>query len=198
MIPTVTGTEQRSSRGVHGFTLVELVIVLALVGIVAGIMGPRLTVSASRRVEGMAHQMVSHLELARSHALGRRQMTRVVFDESALTYTAYVDDDRNGNIAQTAGEVSAFQDFGERDLEAFVQFGRGNADAIPGDPQLLAVTLASNTLDLSIQGLPVPWGTMGTIYLVHEADPDAVAAISVASSGSFKAWRWWPADDEWR
>ena len=60
------------------------------------------------------------------------------------------------------------------------------------------MTLTDNELNLTVQGVPEPWGTMGTVYLVHRDDKDAVAAISIASSGSFKAWRWWPHEVEWR
>ena len=168
--------------------------------ILVGIVAPRLQVSPTRRVEGMARQIASHLELARSNALGKRFMTQVVFDESARTYTAYVDHDRDGNITQHPSnvEVIAFPEFGERELEMFVDFGRGNASTIPGDPSLDAVTLASNRLDLSVQGVPEPWGTTGTVYLVHRDDLNAVVAISIASSGSFKTWRWSPGAGEWQ
>ena len=200
MFPMVNGNGKRSPRGASGFTVIELVIVMSMMVILVGIVAPRLQVSPSRRVEGMARQMVGHLDLARSNALGKRFMTQVVFDESARTYTAYVDHDRDGNITQHPSnvEVSAFAEFGERELEMFVDFGRGNASPVPGDPSLLAVTLTSNTLDLTVQGVPEPWGTMGTVYLVHRDDGNAVAAISIASSGSFKAWRWSPEDGEWR
>lgn len=198
MLPVVNGTERRSSPRVQGFTVVELVIVMSIIMILAGIVAPRLQVSASRRVEGMAHQMVAHLELARSNALGTRQMTRIIFDEAERTYTAYVDHDRDGNITEIFDEVTAFAQFGERDLEMFIEFGQGNASTIPGDPSLDAVTITNNTLNLSTQGVPEPWGTMGTVYLVHRDDKDAVAAISIASSGSFKAWRWSPGGAEWR
>ncbi len=198
MSPVAIGTDKRSPRGASGFTIVELVIVMSMMVILAGIVAPRLQVSPARRVEAMSRQMVAHLELARSHALGRRQMTRIVFDEAARTYTAYVDHDRDSNITQVFDEVTAFSEFGARDLERLVEFGRGNASTIPGDPSLLAVTLTNNTFDLSVQGVPEPWGTMGTVYLVHQEDPDAVAAISFASSGSFKAWRWSPGGSEWR
>ena len=109
-----------------------------------------------------------------------------------------MDHDRDGTIGKTPAEVLAFPEFGERELEMFVDFGRGNASTVPGDPSLDAVTLTSATLDLSIQGVPEPWGTMGTVYLVHRDDSDAVMAISIASSGSFKAWRWSPGGNEWR
>ena len=197
MFPIVNGNGKRSPRGVSGFTVIELVIVMSMMVILVGIVAPRIRVSPTRRVQGMAHQIAGHLELARTRALGQRQLTQVVFDETARTYTAYVDHDRNGNIAAIDAEVEAFFEFGERELEMFVVFGRGNASTIPGDNNVDdAVTLASNTLDLSVQGVPAPWGTTGTIYLVHEDDPDAVAAISIASSGSFRAWRWF--QGEWQ
>ena len=200
MLPTVNGNGMHSPRGKDGFTVVELVIVMAILVIMVGVVAPRLQISPLRRVEGMAHQMAAHLELARTNALGKRFMTQVVFDESARTYTAYVDHDRDGNITQHVSnvEVNAFAEFGERELEMFVDFGRGNASPVPGDPSLDAVTLTSSTLDLSAQGVPEPWGTMGTVYLVHRDDKDAVMAISIASSGSFKAWRWSPGGNEWR
>ncbi len=197
MFPIVNG--KRSPRGASGFTVIELVIVMSMMVILVGIVAPRMRVSPTRRVQGMAHQIAGHLELARTRALGQRQLVRVVFDETGTqSYTAYVDHDRNGSVSNngTSDEVEAFFEFGERELEMFVVFGRGNASTIPGDPSLDAVTLASNTLDLSTQGVPDPWGTTGTIYLVHEDDPDAVAAISIASSGSFRAWRWF--QGEWQ
>jgi len=199
MFPIVNGNGKRSPRGASGFTVIELVIVMSMMVILVGIVAPRMRVSPTRRVQGMAHQIAGHLELARTRALGQRQLVRVVFDETGTqSYTAYVDHDRNGSVSNngTSDEVEAFFEFGERELEMFVVFGRGNASTIPGDPSLDAVTLASNTLDLSVQGVPAPWGTMGTIYLVHEDDPDAVAAVSIASSGSFRAWRWF--QGEWQ
>ena len=190
--------ETHAPQGARGFTVIELVIVMSMMVIMVGVVAPKLQVSPTRRVEGMARQIAAHLELARSRALGQRQLTKVVFDESGRTYTAYVDHNRDGNITEVAAEVSPFFEFGERELEMFVNFGRGNASTIPGDPSLLAVTLASNTLDLTVQGVPEPWGTTGTVYLVHKDDPNAVTAISIASSGSFKTWRWSADAGEWQ
>ncbi len=200
MRPLENGNGKRSPRGTHGFTVVELVIVMSILVIMVGVVAPRLRVSPIRRVEGMAHQMAAHLEMARTNALGKRLMTEIVFDEDARTYTAYVDHDRDGNITRHPSnvEVNAFSEFGERELEMFVDFGLGNASPVPGDPSTDAVTLTGAQLDLSIQGVPEPWGTMGTVYLVHRDDADAVMAISIASSGSFKVWRWSPGGEEWR
>lgn len=174
----------------YGFTLIELVIVMSMMVILVGIVAPRIEVSASRRVGAQAQQIVAHLELARSKALGTRMMTQVTFDATGGSYAAYVDHDRDGNIAHSADEMLAFPEFGDRDLERLVEFGRGNASTIPGDPSLDAVTLTSAQLELSVRGVPEPWGTMGTVYLVHRDDKNAVMAISISPSGSFRAWRW--------
>ena len=75
MLPRVNGNGMRSPRGTDGFTVIELVIVMAILVIMVGIVAPRMQVSASRRVGGMAYQMAAHLEMARSNALGKRFMT---------------------------------------------------------------------------------------------------------------------------
>ena len=198
MLPRITGNDMRSPRGTDGFTVIELVIVMAILVIMVGIVAPKMQVSNLRRVEGMAHQLAAELEMARSNALGKRFMTQIVFDDKDRTYTAYVDDDRDGDIKQQKQEIDAWPEFGERELEMYVNFGQGNASPVPGDPSLDPVTLTDATLSLSVQGVPEPWGTMGTVYLVHRDDPDAVMAISVASSGSFKVWRWSSGGSEWR
>ena len=184
--------------GPAGFTLLEMLIVVTLVLIMGSIVASTFRLSPTRRVENMAYQMVAHLELARSEALNNRHMVRVVFDTIGLGYTAYVDHDDDDSITEVAAEALAFPSFGTRDLEDLVIFGRGAAAKIPGDTGDGGVTLTGGELDLSDQGLPEPWGTMGTIYLVHSRENTAVSAISVASSGSFKAWRWWPDPGEWR
>lgn len=184
--------------GREGFSLIEMVIVVTIVLIMGSIVSSTFRISPSRRVENMAHQLVAHLELARTESLNNRHMARVVFDSTGATYTAYVDHDDDDAITEVAAEALAFPAFGTRSLQDLVVFGRGSADRVPGDSGDGGITLAGNELDLSDQGLPEPWGTMGTIYLVHERENTAVSAISVASSGSFKAWRWWPDPGEWR
>ncbi len=111
MLPIVNGNGNRECprRGAPGFTLIELVIVMVMMIIVVTIVSPRLQVSPTRQVQGMARQMVAHLELARSHALGQRQMTRIVFDEASRNYTAYVDDDRDDNIGEDYTEEKVKQ-----------------------------------------------------------------------------------------
>ncbi len=181
-----------------GFSMIEMILVVVLVSIMTSIIAPMWRVSPARRVENMAHLMATQLELARNEALSERHVIRVDFDVAGNSYVAYADHDGDDTIGGVADEVAAFPAFGTRTLDRTVIFGRGAASAIPGDGGPGAVTLAGNQLLISDQGVPEPWGTMGTIYLTHQDDNTAVAAISVASSGSFKAWKWDEGASTWR
>ena len=73
----------------RGFTLVEMVIVIAVLAILAAVATPRLTMSAGMRSRGAARQVVLDLELARTKALASKRIARLVFDTAGGTYTGY-------------------------------------------------------------------------------------------------------------
>ena len=175
-----------------GFSLIELVVVVLLIGALTSIIAPSFTVQPRHRAEDEARRLVSSLEMARSRALAQRQRVRVSFDFDASGdgYTAWVDHDRDGDIDEVEAERDSFPAFGSIALHRTMELGRGNADPVPGDAGSGAVTLTDNELDFSIQGVPDPWGTMGTIYLVAREDRDAVSAVSVAASGAVRTWTW--------
>ena len=189
----------RTSPQDAGFTLIELVVAVTLMLIMTSILAPNFRMSPTRRVENMAYLIGAHLEMARTHSLGNRRLVRVDFDVVNATYTAYADHDDDDAITAVADEIQAFPGFGVRSLDDLVIFGRGSASSsAPGDSGSGAVTMANDRFSLDRQGVPTPWGLMGTIYLTHSRDNSAVSAISIASSGSFKVWRWWPDPGEWR
>jgi prepilin-type N-terminal cleavage/methylation domain-containing protein len=181
-----------------GFTIIELLVVVTIIGVMTMIIAPTFRISEERRVENMAHLLVAHLEMARTQALGNRQVVRVQFDEAAGTYVAYADHDGDGNVTGIAAETAAFPEFGSRQLDDLLIFGRGTAPVVAGDAGTEPITLTSDRFTMDNQAIPTPWGSMGTIYITHSRDNTAVAAISVASSGSFKAWRWMPALNQWQ
>lgn len=188
----------RSVRRVAGFTLVELVLVLTLISIMASIIAPVFSIPPSRQVENDATLIATQLEMARTEALSNRRMVRVLFSTGSDTYRGFVDHNADDSIAGIAAEAAAFPEFGTRTLSDLVSFGRGSASAVPGDAGLGAVTLPGTALDINDQGIPDPWGTMGTVYLEHDREATAVAAISISSSGSFKVWRWDAGASSWR
>ena len=77
-----------------------------------------------------------------------------------------------------------------------VGFGRGDAGPLPGDVGSGAVTVPGGVVEFDSRGLTFPFGAKGGIYLVHERDPQAVAAVSVSGAASFRVWS--QRDGVWR
>jgi prepilin-type N-terminal cleavage/methylation domain-containing protein len=71
----------------RGFTLVELVAVLVLIGILAAVALPRLSVVDAFRSEGWRDQVVAGLRLAQATAAGHRRLVCAQFSGSSLSLT---------------------------------------------------------------------------------------------------------------
>lgn len=71
-----------------GFTLVEMVIVLLIIGIVTAVGAPRMIDALSyHRVESATTRVLADLRLARSHARANSQAQAVQFTTSTDSYT---------------------------------------------------------------------------------------------------------------
>lgn len=172
----------------RGFTLIEILFVLAMMGILFAITIPRIRVTPDRRVRLAAQQLSRDLEIARARAMSNKKSARVVFDAGNHRYTGYLDDDRDGNFALSAAESDALGARGTVTLPSTVRFGRGSASAIPGDSAGGDITLTGNLVEFSARGTTVPFGSGGTVYLVHPSHPSAVAAVRIMPSGSIRFW----------
>jgi prepilin-type N-terminal cleavage/methylation domain-containing protein len=177
-----------SQPGRAGTSLAEMLVVMVLVGICLSIAVPRVRVSQATRVKAAADQLVRDLEIARSRALATRSMTRVAVNTVAGTYVGYLDDDRNGVLAQTAAETAALEAYRSRSIDSDVRFGRGAAPDLPGYAGGGSITLPNSRVDFDTRGLTTPLGTKGVIYLWSATDPNAVAAVSVSGAAAIRAW----------
>jgi prepilin-type N-terminal cleavage/methylation domain-containing protein len=69
---------RRKSAKARGFTLLELLLVMAIIAIAAAFLIPALSSNSSRALDGATHQFAADLENARLIAIAERTRTRVL------------------------------------------------------------------------------------------------------------------------
>jgi type IV fimbrial biogenesis protein FimT len=79
----------------RGFTLVELLIVVAIISIAALTAIPMMSSAASMQIRSAANMLAADLEYAKSLAISRAQNFSVVFDAASDTYRI---EDQYGNV----------------------------------------------------------------------------------------------------
>lgn len=79
---------RESLRQEQGWSLTELLIVLAIMGIVAALAGPSYQILAARsQARSATVEIASELRFARQMAMARRERLRVIFDREGRTIT---------------------------------------------------------------------------------------------------------------
>jgi len=92
-IDIVRMTMPRRRRGISnfssssGFTIIEILIVVVLIGIAAMIAVPMMSSAGSIQIRAAANMIAADLEYAKSMAISRGQNFSVVFDKSAESYS---------------------------------------------------------------------------------------------------------------
>ncbi|MHB8907504.1 MAG: GspH/FimT family pseudopilin [Syntrophales bacterium] len=122
----------------NGFSLLELMIVIALMGIISAIAAPKLAdYMAERRLRGAARMVMSDLMMARQRAVSQNNPFRVTFNGDHRTYTIL--DDDNGNGISDPGEASETKDIRTDYYDVTIS----NASANPTFSSRGAATLAT-------------------------------------------------------
>lgn len=171
-----------------GFTLIEMVIVIVVMGLAMMIAVPRFRVSDKTKARQVATQLAADLEVARSKAMAHRAMVRVVFDAASRSYTGYLDFDRDNVIAQSTAERDSLRAFGTRVLPTGASFGRAGQVDITNFAGAGAITFPTPQISFDGRGLTNPFGTRGVVYVQLAADPGAVAAVTVSGAGGVRLW----------
>jgi type II secretion system protein H len=172
----------------RGFTLVEALVVIMMIGVMSAIVVPRFRVSNATKVRQAARQMAVDLELARTRALSTASRVRVVFNTVAQSYSGYLDNNRDGVFAQNAAETNALGGLRTRVLTDGVRIARGAAPDVPGMAGAGAITLPGSQVEFATQGITNPFGTSGVIYLTSANDATAIAAVSVSAAAGVRVW----------
>ncbi len=187
----------RRPRQRVGFTIVELLTVVVIVGVMSAIVVPRLRISGMTEVQLAGMQLAQDIDLSRTRALSARERVRVAFNSTTRSYGGYLDNDGDGVIAETAAEWQALRGVGPRPLPAHVSFGRGLAGSIPGDPSSDAIGFDDERIEFDSRGLTMPIGAGGVVYIASDTDPAAVVAVQLTPSGSVRLWTY-RTDGGWR
>lgn len=176
----------RSRRG--GFTLIEMVIVIVVMGLAMMIAVPRFRVSPKTKARQTATQLAADLEVARSKAMAHRATVRVVFDAGTNSYTGYLDFDRDNIIAESTAERDSLHAFGTRVLPTGASFGRAGQVDITNFAGAGAITFPTPQINFDGRGLSTPFGTRGVVYVQLTGDTAAVAAVTVSGAGGVRLW----------
>ena len=87
----------------RGFTLVELIVVIAVIGISAGILAPNLISQIQKyRLNGATRQLAWDLMAARMQAIGRNRRSKVFFPNNRQYKTCY-DANNDGTVDDCEG-----------------------------------------------------------------------------------------------
>jgi type IV fimbrial biogenesis protein FimT len=176
----------------RAFTLVELLIALALVGILAGVGTPYVLVNLpTYRVNAAVRQVVADLRLARTRAVEEGRDVFVRFYPAESRYVLHLDSDGNGSFDPALDEPWKTVALGE--LYAGIAFARyaggisPSGGALPADGVSFAGDLAAFH----------PRGTAraGSVYLRPARDEgvrrDRERAVTVVlSTGRVRTYRW--------
>lgn len=79
-------------RGRMGFTLIEIMIVMVILGIAAAVAVPMMSSAASMQIRAASNMVAADLEYAKSMAISRGQRYWVVFDQANEKYEIQEDD----------------------------------------------------------------------------------------------------------
>ena len=86
MRKTVNLLGNRPMRARNGFTLIEIIVVVVILGIAALLAVPMLSSAADTQLRSAANMMAADMEYARSMAISRQQYYMVVFDSTNNSY----------------------------------------------------------------------------------------------------------------
>lgn len=171
-----------------GFTLIEMVIVVVVMGLAMMIAVPRFRASSKTKARMAATMLTSDLELARAKAMAHRAQVRVVFSTATNSYTGYLDFNRDGVISESIAERDSLHAFGTRRLVNDAVFGRNGQADITDFNGAGNITFPTPQINFDGRGLTTPFGTRGVVYVKLADDTAAVAAVTVSGAGGIRLW----------
>ena len=137
---------------VAGFTLVEMVVVLLLMAVLAGIGASKFADREPFAVQGLADQIVSGLRLAQASAMARRQSVFVVLTASPAAMQVCLDAGCSQSLNTAGGDAIWLSETANLALSNSLSFSFDGA----GVPSFSAQqTLRAQNADVTVLSLPI-------------------------------------------
>lgn len=177
----VPHADPASLRGAHGFTLIETLVVIALVAMVATIAGPEIRDWLWRtRLSNAAQTVLADLQLARSESLQTGRNVTLRFSDDGAGATCYVVHTGPVGACSCRMQAPATCDSGALPIRQMSwQAARGRASVRSNVSSLLfsgrqgTVSLAGS-IDVKLDGLGVIRHVVSLTGRVRSCTPDGV------------------------
>ncbi len=160
----------------RGFSLVELAIVLAIVGIMSAVAIPMFTAGPDKRLKAAARDLWANVRFTRMEAIKRRANVKILFPPGTVLgtpltnqYVIYIDD--GGGTPANANNNTL--EAGETLIKTVT---------MPRDVAFLNTNFPTNNIEYNSRALPN--GAPGTVQLGSTPKPNRQYQVILSQSGS--------------
>lgn len=176
----------RWASGRRGFTVIELLIVVTLVGLMVAVAAPRIDVQRFK-VNGAVHALGSTILAAQRQAVTQQHNVIILFDSSSNRIRVH--EDRNNDAAINTGEHVRAVPLGEG-----IVFGRGTAPAMAFGSSSIAIVKRISSQPALVFHRDGSASEVGGFYVTSQAAqgganrPRDARAVSVQRATGRASW----------